>query len=194
MPESYCAGLRDALAAATPAEIEQLWAHNAPTVARLRDGWPELKTVNRTHYADVLEKLYEQHLGQCRSATVAQEKILRFGAVDKTVLTLPEPKRLRNPVHLQFIGSLPCLVCGRKPGQAHHLQFVQLRAMGSKVSDEWAIPLCVTHHRALHDVGSEEAWWAERGIDAKAEAERLWKQSRAGASAGTTAIEARRND
>jgi hypothetical protein len=60
--------------------------------------------------------------------------------------------------------------------------------MGSKVSDEWTIPLCVTHHRALHDVGSEEAWWTERGIDAKAEAERLWQESRAGASAGTTAI------
>jgi hypothetical protein len=40
----------------------------------------------------------------------------------------------------------------------------------AKVSDEWAIPLCVTHHRVLHDVGSEEAWWAERGVDAKAEA------------------------
>jgi DNA recombination protein Rad52 len=183
MPESYCAGLRDALAAATAAEVEQLWAHNAPTLARLRAGWPELKTVNRTHYADVLEKLYEQHLGRCRSATVAPEEIVRPGAVDKTVLTLPEPKRLRNPVHLRFIGSLPCLVCGRTPSHAHHLQFAQSRAMGSKVSDEWTIPLCVTHHRALHDVGSEEAWWAERGIGAKAEAERLWQQSQARAAA-----------
>jgi hypothetical protein len=48
MPESYCAGLREALAAATAAEIEQLWANNAATVARLRDGWPELKTGARS--------------------------------------------------------------------------------------------------------------------------------------------------
>jgi DNA recombination protein Rad52 len=188
MPESYCAGLRDALAAATPAEIEHLWANNAPTVARLRDGWPELKTVNRTHYADVLEKLYEQHLARLRSSTVTQEETAKAAAIDKALLFLPEAKRVRNPAHLRFIGSLPCLVCGRTPSQAHHVQFVQLRAMASKVSDEWTIPLCVTHHRALHDVGSEEAWWAERGIDAKAEAERLWQQSQTAASAGTTAI------
>jgi hypothetical protein len=49
--------------------------------------------------------------------------------------------------------------------------------MGNKVSDEWAVPLCFTHHRALHTVGNEEAWWVEKGIDAKAEALRLWRQS-----------------
>jgi hypothetical protein len=49
--------------------------------------------------------------------------------------------------------------------------------MGSKVSDEWSVPLCFTHHRALHTVGNEEAWWIEKGIDAKAEALRLWRKS-----------------
>jgi hypothetical protein len=49
--------------------------------------------------------------------------------------------------------------------------------MGNKVSDEWSVPLCFTHHRALHTVGDEEAWWAEKGIDAKAEALRLWHRS-----------------
>jgi hypothetical protein len=141
--------------------------------------------VNRTHYADVLEKLYEQHLGRCRNVTVAQEEIGSPGAVDKTVLTLPEPRRVRNPAHLQFIGSLPCLVCGRIPSHTHHLRFAQSRAMGSKVSDEWTIPLCVLHHRALHDIGSEEAWWEERGIDAKAK--RLWRESQAGQSADPAA-------
>lgn len=48
--------------------------------------------------------------------------------------------------------------------------------MGNKVSDEWSVPLCFTHHRALHTVGNEEAWWVEKGIDAKAEALRLWQQ------------------
>jgi hypothetical protein len=49
--------------------------------------------------------------------------------------------------------------------------------MSNKVSDEWSVPLCFTHHRALHTVGNEEAWWAEKGIDAKAEALRLWRQN-----------------
>jgi hypothetical protein len=135
----------------------------------------------------VLEKLYEQHLARWRSATATQEETAKAAAIDKAALFLPVAKRVRNPAHLRFVGSLPCLVCGRTPSQAHHLQFVQLRAMGSKVSDEWTIPLCVTHHRALHNVGSEEAWWAERGVDAKAEAERLWRESQAGAAADTPA-------
>src|SRR6185437_7625096 len=70
-----------------------------------------------------------------------------------------------------------CLVCGRAPVHAHHLRFAQPRSMGNKVSDEWSVPLCFTHHRALHTVGNEEAWWADKGIDAKAEALRLWRQS-----------------
>jgi len=49
--------------------------------------------------------------------------------------------------------------------------------MGNKVSDEWSVPLCFTHHRALHTVGNEEVWWAEKGIDAKVEALRLWRES-----------------
>ncbi len=49
--------------------------------------------------------------------------------------------------------------------------------MGNKVSDEWSVPLCFTHHRALHTVGNEEAWWIEKGIDAKAEAVKLWGES-----------------
>ena len=49
----------------------------------------------------------------------------------------------------------------------------QPRAMGRKVSDEWAVPLCATHHRALHTVGDEEKWWKERGIDPIAHAGRL---------------------
>ena len=36
--------------------------------------------------------------------------------------------------------------------------------MGRKVSDEWPVPLCATHHRALHTMGDEEKWWKERGI------------------------------
>jgi hypothetical protein len=47
--------------------------------------------------------------------------------------------------------------------------------MGKKVSDEWVVPLCTIHHRAIHDVGSEEAWWQEHHIDALTEAEKLWR-------------------
>src|SRR5450432_1830966 len=88
------------------------------------------------------------------------------------------PRRLRDAAHLQFVAELPCLVCERMPNQAHHLLFAQPRAMGRKVSDEWTVPLCLLHHRALHDVGNEALWWEERRIDARAEAEALWQRSR----------------
>jgi hypothetical protein len=76
------------------------------------------------------------------------------------------------------VASQPCLVCGRSPGHAHHVRFAQPRAMGRKVSDEWTIPLCATHHRSLHTVGNEEKWWKASGIDPITHAERLWQLSR----------------
>jgi hypothetical protein len=63
--------------------------------------------------------------------------------IDKSVLTIAEPKWLRNKAHLRFIASQPCLVCGRQPSDPHHLQFAQPRAMGLKVSDEFTVPLAV---------------------------------------------------
>ncbi len=48
--------------------------------------------------------------------------------------------------------------------------------MGRKVSDEWTVPLCTTHHRALHTVGDEEIWWKERGINPISHAEQLWRE------------------
>jgi hypothetical protein len=55
------------------------------------------------------------------------------------------------------------------------LRFIQPRSLGSKPSDEWTVPLCPLHHRSLHDAGREEEWWRAKGIDAKAEAEKLWQ-------------------
>jgi hypothetical protein len=70
--------------------------------------------------------------------------------IDKSVLTISEVRRLRDKTHLKFVASQPCLVCGRSPADAHHLRFAQPRAMGRKVSDEFTVPLCRTHHRDNH--------------------------------------------
>ena len=61
--------------------------------------------------------------------------------IDKSVLALPEPKRLRDKQHLRFIAKQPCLVCGRQPCDAHHLRFAQSRGHSLKVSDEFTVPL-----------------------------------------------------
>ena len=99
--------------------------------------------------------------------------------VVSAALAIPKEKRLRDKGHLEFVASQPCLVCGRKPAQAHHLKFAQPRAMALKVSDEFTLPLCNIHHDELHRTGDERAWWARHGIiDPLKFAARLWAASR----------------
>jgi DNA recombination protein Rad52 len=97
--------------------------------------------------------------------------------IDKSQLAIAEPKRLRDKAHLKFVASQPCLVCGRRPADPHHLRFAQPRAMGLKVSDEFTVPLCRGHHRQLHQAGNEEAWWKDLQINALEIASGLWEQT-----------------
>jgi hypothetical protein len=97
--------------------------------------------------------------------------------IDKSQLAIAEPKRLRDKAHLKFVASQPCLVCGRQPSDPHHLRFAQPRAIGLKVSDDFTVPLCRTHHRQLHQVGDESAWWQNLQINALEIARGLWEQS-----------------
>ncbi|MEI8180923.1 DUF968 domain-containing protein [Aestuariivirga sp.] len=99
--------------------------------------------------------------------------------VDKSALALSEPRRIRNSGHLAFVASKPCLICGRNRAHAHHLKFAQPTALGRKVSDEFTVPLCSTHHRELHQHGDERVWWAAHRIDALKVAEELWQSRRA---------------
>src|SRR6185295_13976944 len=86
----------------------------------------------------------------------------------------PKSIRLRDKDHRKFVAGQPCLVCGRAPCDPHHLRFAQPRALGRKVSDEFTVPLCRTHHRQLHRRRNEEAWWAENRLDPAPIAQRLW--------------------
>jgi hypothetical protein len=115
--------------------------------------------------------------------TIAEEpKALRRGrsgpdratSVNKTVLTLPLPRRIRDREHVKSVAKQPCLVCGRRPADAHHLRFAQPSTLGRKVSDEFTVPLCRGHHREVHRLGDEAAWWNKTGIDPTAAARVLW--------------------
>jgi ERF superfamily len=94
--------------------------------------------------------------------------------IDKSVLALPEPKRLRDKQHLRFVAKQPCLVCGREPCDPHHLRFAQPRGLGQKVSDEFTVPLCRAHHRELHRAGREVDWWSTKSLDPLESARSLW--------------------
>ena len=88
-----------------------------------------------------------------------------------------EPPRKRNKAHLLFVRGQPCLICKQIPSDAHHLKFAQPRALGRKVSDEFTVPLCRSHHQALHRHGNEPAWWANLQISPLPVASELWASS-----------------
>jgi ERF superfamily len=106
-----------------------------------------------------------------------QKNRSRSTTIDKSVLTLPEPRRVRDRDHVKSVAQHPCLICGRRPSDAHHLRFAQSRALGRKVSDEFTVPLCRGHHREVHRCGNETIWWTSAGIDPTVPARALWLET-----------------
>jgi hypothetical protein len=113
-------------------------------------------------------------VGGSQKASKVSRKPSRNGAVR----TLGKTVRLRDKEHRKFVSRQACLVCGRTPSDPHHLTFMQPRALGNRVSDEFTIPVCRIHHRELHRHGDEAAWWGKLSIDPVPVALKLWQHTR----------------
>lgn len=94
-----------------------------------------------------------------------------------------EPREGMSPSHLANVRQLPCLVCGRERPYVivdpNHLMRLlaedpAIRGMSFRSGDRWTVPTCRGCHRLVTDVGSDEAWYASRGFDARAVALLLW--------------------
>jgi hypothetical protein len=96
---------------------------------------------------------------QTQSSSDRGRKRRRSGVIDKSMLALPEPRRIRDREHVRHVTRQSCLICGRRPSDGHHLRFAQGRALSRKVSDEFTVPLCRGHHREVHCSGDEAGWW-----------------------------------
>jgi hypothetical protein len=107
----------------------------------------------------------------------ASGKRSRAKGIDKSTLALPEPRRIRDRDHVRYVAKQPCLICGRRPSDPHHLRFAQNRALGRKVSDEFVVPLCRGHHREVHRCGDEAAWWSKVGVYPMGAARTLWLET-----------------
>jgi hypothetical protein len=129
------------------------------------------------------------------SSAIAVQNVMPAGRPDvggsqKTSKVSPKPSRngavrilgktvrLRDKEHRKFVSRQACLVCGRTPSDPHHLTFMQPRALGNRVSDEFTVPVCRIHHRELHRHGDEAAWWGKVHIDPVPVAHRLWQHTR----------------
>ena len=153
---------------ASSEEVYAFWTRNLSTFIDV--GRRDDNGAGTTLASALKERLRE--IGRSQSLVPAQER---------SALLIPKETRIRDRDHLTFVARQPCLVCGRRPAQAHHLKFAQPRAMSLKVSDEYTVPLCNGHHDALHKSGDERAWWARHGIiDPLKFAARLWAASRNG--------------
>jgi hypothetical protein len=125
---------------------------------------------------DIADEPNASHLPEDR-LTKRSRKRRRSRVINKSVLTLPAPRRVRDREHVKSVAKQACLVCGRRPADAHHLRFAQTSALGRKVSDEFTVPLCRGHHREVHRCGDEPAWWAKTGVDPTVSARALWLKS-----------------
>jgi hypothetical protein len=70
------------------------------------------------------------------TSTTASVGTDRSDGIDKSVLAVAVPRRYRNREHLRSVAKQPCLICGRKPSDPHHLRYLQPRALGRNRSSE----------------------------------------------------------
>src|SRR6266496_1011153 len=117
--------------------------------------------------------------GNGQKASKVSGKPPRNGAVRALAKTV----RLRDKEHRKFVSQQACLVCGRTPSDPHHLTFMQPRALGHRVSDEFTVPVCRVHHGELHRQGDEAAWWGKLSIDPVPVALKLWQHTRVNGTA-----------
>ena len=189
-PIEYCAEVRRQLEEFSDADAAtSFWKRNQDTVAELRKALPQLKTEKGQHYAEILGALFTKRL-QCfvrqKEQTTTQDPAEETNTGTRE-FPISHPRRLRDADHLRFVAEQPCLICGRRPSQAHHLRYMQARALGRKVSDEWVVPLCAIHHRSVHDRGNELEWWKAKDIDPSKEAKSLWRSSHRSAEGAQSA-------
>ena len=158
------------------ADEAALWAQRR-LVAKNRLSIADAREVEEA-FATKLEVIPAENAKAGEAAATFKESLAgKTLKIDKSVLGFPEPRRIRDRDHIRHVMKQSCLICGRRPSDPHHLRLAQSRALGRKVSDEFTVPLCRTHHREIHRCGDEGSWWQNTGIDPLAAARALWLET-----------------
>ena len=64
---------------------------------------------------------------------------------------IKKQKPFRSKQYLEYIKSLPCCVTGELGCDSHHIVGTKKGGMGTKVGDNFAIPLTRAMHTQLHN-------------------------------------------
>jgi hypothetical protein len=185
-PSDFAAALRNAMSKDKDIELLfAVWEQNVETVSALnrslkqdslpRSGVAPQSVAHLKHCAVALTEP-QTHSKEQLPASSDSTAHNSAGRIDKSVLTISEPKRIRSKEHLSYVAEQPCLIRGRSPSHAHHIRFAQSRGLGLKVSDEFTVPLCAIHHQQNHATGNERLWWQEHKLDPLAVAVGLWRE------------------
>ena len=205
-PVDFIARLTEAMTEAREIErLFEIWEQNVTTVRELNasreklalePGFAPNLVAHLKSCAVALVKpvdVTDQHTRTGDAVPKASPRIEERRKIDKSMLTIGEPKRIRSKEHLRFVARQPCLICGRAPSHAHHVRHAQSRGLGLKVSDEFTVPLCAIHHSENHATGDERRWWERHKVDPLKVASTLWHQGRAPKS-GDDEIATSQND
>jgi hypothetical protein len=150
--------------------------------------------------AKLLEEAFEQKLASAQLSAVNETSISESAAtaearpgdrpqvsgaesdqprgIDKSVLAVAAPRRYRNREHLRYVAQQPCLVCGRKPSDPPSSSARAAAGARPQSQRRFVVPLCRSHHRAVHRASNEQAWWDATDIDPIKVARKLWKHTR----------------
>ena len=191
-PEDFCSALREAMSAAsTMDDLFGIWEQNVATVRALNHALKQMGNVKPdlakdlvNHLKSCATALVKPSTGSAQTGTGSETPSNGLTAtsspngIDKSTLPIGEPKRRRSKEHLKFVASQSCLICGRTPSHAHHIRYAQPKGLALKVSDEFTVPLCATHHSENHMIGNELKWWRDHNIEPLSVARKLWQEFR----------------
>jgi hypothetical protein len=122
---------KNCLRASDAAQVEAIFEAKRTELTSISTGDPQMQEGGLANNSSDDRPRYSQIKTNGRPGTV----------INKSILALPEPRRIRDRYHVRFVAARPCLICGRVPSDPHDLRLAQSRALARKVSDEFTVPL-----------------------------------------------------
>lgn len=92
-------------------------------------------------------------------------------AFSMSPVTTRKRPAVKDADHLKWLHELPCVVTGRRPIEAAHINYAdpaygkRERGKSEKADDRWTVPLCREEHAKQHRMGDERAYWNSVGVD-----------------------------